>query len=41
MESGGRSVIYDPETRVVVDDPEITKKLKREYRDPWEHPFGN
>jgi len=35
----GRPVVYDPEKRVVVDDPEITKKLQREYRDPWEHPM--
>jgi len=34
----GRSLVYDPKTRTVVDDPEATKLLQREYRGPWEHP---
>lgn len=38
MEAGGRPLVYDPENRVVVNDPEITKKLKREYRGSWQHP---
>lgn len=35
----GRPIIYDPASRIVVDDPELTSKLKREYRAPWEHPL--
>ncbi|GJM29827.1 MAG: oxidoreductase [Cyclobacteriaceae bacterium] len=34
----GRPLVYDPKTRTVVDNPEVTKKLKRDYRGPWEHP---
>ncbi len=34
-----RPVVYDPEKRIVVGDPEITEKLKRPYRDPWKHPL--
>ena len=41
MEAGGRPVIYDSENHLAVNDPEITKKLKREYRGPWQHPYGN
>jgi predicted dehydrogenase len=35
----GRPVVYNPEQRVVVDDPEVTEKLKRSYRGDWEHPL--
>ncbi|WP_273567460.1 Gfo/Idh/MocA family protein [Maribacter halichondriae] len=34
----GRPLVYDPKTRTVLDDPEATKKLQRDYRGPWEHP---
>ncbi|MEX0289145.1 MAG: Gfo/Idh/MocA family oxidoreductase [Flavobacteriaceae bacterium] len=33
-----RPVVYDPEKRIVVNDPEVTAKLQRAYRGPWEHP---
>ena len=39
MEAGGKPLIYDPDQRLIVDDPETTKMLKREYRAPWEHPY--
>ena len=34
----GRTISYDPKKRVVVNDPEATKHLRREYRQPWQHP---
>jgi len=34
----GRPLVYDPRKRVVVDDPDATKRLRREYRQPWRHP---
>jgi predicted dehydrogenase len=34
----GRPVVYDPQKRVVVGDPEATKRLRRPYRAPWRHP---
>lgn len=34
----GRPLVYDPKKRIVVDDPEATKKLRRPYRGPWVHP---
>lgn len=34
----GRSVVYDPQKMEVVNDPEATALLKREYRSPWIHP---
>ena len=34
----GRPIVYDPKKRVVVDDREATRLLKREYRSPWKHP---
>src|SRR6185436_9217583 len=34
----GRALKYDPARRVVVDDAEATKRLRREYRNPWKHP---
>jgi hypothetical protein len=33
-----RPIVYDPKKRVVVDDHEATKLLRREYRKPWKHP---
>ena len=34
----GRPVVYDPQTRIVVNDEEATKLLRRKYREPWVHP---
>lgn len=34
----GRALVYDPKKRIVVDDPEATKRLRRPYRAPWVHP---
>jgi len=34
----GRPVVYDPQKRVVVGDPEATKRLRRPYRALWQHP---
>ena len=34
----GRPVVYDPAKRIVVNDPEATKLLERNYRKPWVHP---
>jgi predicted dehydrogenase len=34
----GRSVRWDGEKEVILDDPEANKLLRREYRDPWEYP---
>ena len=34
----GRSLVYDPNKRIVVEDSEATKRLRREYRMPWKHP---
>ncbi len=36
----GRPVVYDPDKKIVLNDPEITKMLQRDYRGPWEHPYG-
>jgi predicted dehydrogenase len=36
----GRPLVYDPKKRIVVDDPEATKLLKRTYRGDWKHPYG-
>lgn len=33
-----RPLVYDPKTRLVVNDPEATRLLERPYRDPWKHP---
>lgn len=33
-----RPLIYSPENRIIVNDPEATKLLQRAYRKPWEHP---
>ena len=34
----GRPIVYDPKKRVVVNDGDATKRLRREYRKPWKHP---
>lgn len=34
----GRPLIYDPVRRIVVNDPQATRLLQRNYRDPWMHP---
>ncbi len=33
-----RPLVYDPETKTVVNDPEATKLLTRTYRGAWQHP---
>ncbi|MGR3809370.1 Gfo/Idh/MocA family protein [Jiulongibacter sp. NS-SX5] len=35
---GGRDLVYDPETRTVVGDPEATALLMRPYREGYTHP---
>lgn len=34
----GRPLVYDPKNRIVVNDTEATKLLRRPYRSPWVHP---
>jgi predicted dehydrogenase len=34
----GRPIIYDPKQRLVLGDPDATKRLHRAYRQPWTHP---
>lgn len=34
----GRALVYNHEKRVVVNDQEATRLLKRAYREPWERP---
>jgi len=34
----GRSLVYDPDRRLVVGDREATQRLGRPYRAPWHHP---
>ena len=34
----GRSIIWDGEKEIILNDPEANKLLKREYRKPWEYP---
>ncbi len=36
----GRSLRFDPNTTSVISDDAATKRLKRPYRTPWEHPAG-
>jgi hypothetical protein len=36
----GRPLIYDPSKKLVVNDPEATAMLKRNYRTPWKHPWA-
>ena len=33
-----RPLVYDPEKKRCVDDPEATALLRRRYRAPWKHP---
>jgi len=34
----GRPIVYDPQKREIVNDPEANAMLQRTYRGPWEHP---
>lgn len=34
----GRALVYDPQKRIIVGDPQATALLQRPYRQPWEHP---
>lgn len=34
----GRPLVYDPNTRTVLNDSEATQLLTRDYRTPWKHP---
>jgi hypothetical protein len=34
----GRPLTYDQQKMEVVNDPEATALLKRNYRSPWVHP---
>ena len=34
----GRPVVYDPERRMIPDDPQANALLQRPYRQPWQHP---
>jgi len=34
----GRPLVYDPQKKEVVNDPEATALLQRKYRGPWKHP---
>lgn len=36
-----RPLVYDPESRTVLNDPEATRLLQRDYRNDWEHPHPN
>ena len=36
-----RPLIYDPIKKIIVNDPEATKKLKRTYRKGWDHPYDS
>ncbi len=33
-----RPLVYNPADRIVVGDPELTLRLERAYRAPWQHP---
>jgi predicted dehydrogenase len=35
----GRPLSYDPQAHEVKRDPEATRRLKRAYREPWQHPL--
>ena len=37
----GRPLVYDPQKRIIVDDPKATALLQRPYRSGWEHPDPN
>lgn len=34
----GRSIAWDPEKQIILNDPEAEKLLQRAYRKPWEYP---
>lgn len=34
----GRPLVYDPVQRIIKNDPEATRMLRRTYRAPWQHP---
>jgi len=34
-----RPLIYNPQKRIIANDPEATALLQRPYRKPWVHPF--
>lgn len=34
-----RPLIYDPQKRIIANDPEATALLQRPYRKPWVHPY--
>lgn len=36
-----RPLVYDPKSRTVLNDPEATRLLQRDYRKNWEHPHPN
>ncbi|MDQ0106290.1 putative dehydrogenase [Chitinophaga terrae (ex Kim and Jung 2007)] len=36
----GRPLAYDPQRKIVINDPEATALLKRPYRGPWVHPLA-
>ena len=38
MQLNGRPLVYDPVKRVIKNDAEATKLLRRPYRKPWVHP---
>ncbi len=38
MQLGGRPLRYDPAQRIIIDDADATRLLRREYRQPWRHP---
>ncbi|WP_134088871.1 Gfo/Idh/MocA family protein [Olivibacter sp. XZL3] len=35
-----RPLVYDPQKKICLDDPEATRLLRRPYREPWQHPYG-
>jgi predicted dehydrogenase len=35
-----QKIKWDHNTREIVDNPKAAKLLKREYRAPWQHPYG-
>jgi hypothetical protein len=39
MQLGGRPLSYDPQQRIIIDDQEATRLLRRPYRTPWQHPL--
>jgi predicted dehydrogenase len=39
MQLGGRPLQYDSKQRMVVGDEEATRLLRRNYRQPWQHPY--